>query len=328
MFVKRPARLRRVAALGAVALIGALLSACTSETGVSEESTTVATIVIEDNHGQIEVPVNPQRVVALDNTVFQTLSDWGIPLVAAPKGVMGNLWPEYTDNPDVLDVGNHREPNLEVIVEAEPDLVIGGLRFASHYEDIKALVPTTIELTPRDGHDHTAELKRQISTLGKIFGKEAEAQALIDEFDQAVEAAREAYNEDDTVVGLITSGNTIAYVAPGSARGVGHVFPSLELTPAIEREAEDVAHGDEISVEAIAAANPDWLIVLDRDAALLPEGYVAAAQLIEESEALKNVTAVREGQIIYLEPTFYLDESIQAYTTLYRSVADAFAAAS
>ena len=74
-----------------MALIGALLSACTSETGVSEESTTVATIVIEDNHGQIEVPVNPQRVVALDNTVFQTLSDWGIPLVAAPKGVMGNL---------------------------------------------------------------------------------------------------------------------------------------------------------------------------------------------------------------------------------------------
>ena len=68
-----------------------------------------------------------------------------------------------------------------MIVEAEPDLVIGGLRFASHYEDIKALVPTTIELTPRDGHDHTAELKRQISTLGKIFGKEAEAQALIDE---------------------------------------------------------------------------------------------------------------------------------------------------
>ena len=35
------------------------------------------TVTIEDNHGQIEVPVNPERVVALDNTVFQTLSDWG-----------------------------------------------------------------------------------------------------------------------------------------------------------------------------------------------------------------------------------------------------------
>lgn len=320
------AGLRRLAALGAVAVTGALLSACATA-GEAASSAEGATVVVEDNHGQIEVPVDPQRVVALDNTVFQTLSDWGIPLVAAPKGVMGDLWPEYTNDPEILDVGNHREPNLEVIVEADPDLVIGGHRFASYYEDIKALVPATIEITPREGRDHAEELKRQITILGQIFDRETEAQALVDGFDQTVEEARGAYDGESTAVGLITSGNTIAYAAPGSGRGVGNVFPTLELTPAIERAAEDVAHGDEISVEAIASADPDWLIVLDRDAAILPDDYVAAAELIEQSEALQHVTAVREGQIIYLDPTFYLDESLQAYTALYRSVADAFAAA-
>ena len=79
------------------------------------------------------------------------------------------------------------------------------------------------------------------------------------------------------------------------------------------------------SSEAIAQANPDWLIVLDRDAAVQADGHVAAQQLIIEAEALQNVTAVQQGQVIVLDPTFYLDEGIQAYTTLYQTVADAFA---
>lgn len=311
-------------ALAAVVTGAMLLSACGAEDASGSDSGQ-KTVTIEDNHGQIEVPVNPERVVALDNTVFQTLSDWGVPLVAAPKGVMGDLWPEYTDNSDVLDVGNHREPNLEVIIEADPDLVIGGHRFADYYDEIKSLVPTTIEITARDGHDHTEELKRQVTILGQIFDKEEEARALVDGLDDAVEAGRDAYDGVATVTGLITSGGKIAYAAPGTGRGVGQLFPILDLVPAIEQEAEDTSHGDEISLEAIAQANPDWLIVLDRDAAVQADGHVAAQQLIIEAEALQNVTAVQQGQVIVLDPTFYLDEGIQAYTTLYQTVADAFA---
>ena len=38
----------------------------------------------------------------------------------------------------VLDIGNHREPNLEIIAAVEPELVIVGQRFATFYEEIKA----------------------------------------------------------------------------------------------------------------------------------------------------------------------------------------------
>jgi len=36
---------------------------------------------------------------------------------------------------------------------------------------------------------------------------------------------------------------------------------------------------------------------------------------------------VQKGQIVYLAPSFYLDEGIQAYTKLYADIATAFAAA-
>lgn len=328
-------RTSRFAAVLAAPLVLAL-AACgsgTADSGAAESPTAQkpATIMIEDNHGTVEVPVNPERVVALDNGVFTTLSAWDIPLVAAPKGVMGDgIWPEYTDNDKVLDVGAHREPNLEAIIAAEPDLIIGGMRFASHYGDIVAQNPNAvvIELDPRDGKDMSAERARQVTVLGEIFERQDEAAKLVASHDQAIADARAAYNGTDTVMGLITSGGEIAYSAPVTGRSVGMLFPTLGLVPAIEQAAEDTSHGDDISVEAIAAANPDWIIVLDRDGAGVGEGeYRPAAELIGSSAALASVTAVTKNQIIYLDPDFYLTEDIQAYTALYQQIAQAFSAA-
>lgn len=104
------------------------------------ETAEVLTVEITDVHGTVIVPVNPKNVVALDNRTFETLFDWGIELAAVPKGVMPADSP-YVSDESVQDIGNHREPNLELIAAVNPELVIVGQRFASFYEDIKALVP-------------------------------------------------------------------------------------------------------------------------------------------------------------------------------------------
>jgi iron complex transport system substrate-binding protein len=320
-----------LAAVSALLLAGCASSSAEAETPADAETAAASTVTIEDNHGTVEVPVDPERVVALDNHVFETLSAWDIPLVAAPKTIMGDgLWPAYTEDDAVLDVGSHREPNLESIVAAEPDLIIGGYRFSDHYDDIKAQNPdaVVIEIAPRDGEPQSDELVRQTEILGQIFDREDEAAQIVAEYEQAVADAAAAYDGESTVVGLITSGGEIAYSAPVTGRSIGTLFPTLGLTPAIEQEAEDTSHGDDISVEAIAAANPDWIIVLDRDGAGVAEGeYRPAAELIGGSEALAGVTAVQQDQVIYLDPAFYLTEDIQAYTGLYDQIAQAFTAA-
>lgn len=325
--------MRRPLITTSVALVAALgLAGCATASTPAGDETPAASapsmVTVTDNHGDIEVPVNPERLVALDNTTFQTLNDWGVSVVAAPKPLMYDLWPNLTDDPSVLDVGLHREPDLEAVIEADPDLIIGGYRFASFYEDLKAIQPTIIETNARDGEEHISELKRQVAILGQVFDREDDAKALADGLDAAVADAAGAYNGTDTVVGLITSGGEISYAAPGEGRGVGSVFPTLDLVAGIEQAAEDESHGDDISVEAIAAAAPEWLIVLDRDAMFGEDGYVSAKELIEGSEALQNVPAVQKGQIVYLAPGFYLDEGIQSYTQLYSDIAAAFAAAS
>lgn len=319
-------RLFRPLAAASLAAALALTGCAAGTTAPAAEDATAAptTVTVEDNHGEIEVPVNPERVVALDNTTFQTLSDWGVTLVAAPKPLMYDLWPQLSDGDEVLDVGLHREPDIEAVVAADPDLIVGGYRFREIYDQLTQIQPATIETSPREGEDHTSELKRQTEILGKVFGHEDDAAKLNADLDAAIADARAAYDPSQTAMGLIASGGKIAYAAPGDGRGVGTLFPTLGLTPALERAAEDASHGDDISVEAIAAAQPEWLFVLDRDAMFGEDGYVPAKELVENSEALKNVPAVQKGQIVYLDGSFYLDEGIQAYTKLYRSAAEAF----
>ena len=76
---------------------------------VTEEPTpeVVTEVEITDAHGTVVVPVNPEKVVALDSRAFETLAAWGIELAAAPKGVMPEDTP-YVSNEAVQDIGNHR----------------------------------------------------------------------------------------------------------------------------------------------------------------------------------------------------------------------------
>ncbi|KEZ91949.1 siderophore ABC transporter substrate-binding protein [Lacrimispora celerecrescens] len=307
----------------------------TAETTAAVTSKEDLTVEINDIHGPVTVPVNPQKVISLDNRTYETLSDWGIELVAVPKGVMPADSPYVTDE-SVLDIGNHREPNLEIIAAADPDLVIIGQRFASYYEEIKKLVPNAAvidlnfdvsEEADKPGENLVNGLKDSTVALGKIFDKNKEAEQLTADFDQAIEAVKSAYNGTDTIMSVVVSGGNIGFSAPHSGRVWGPMYEVFGWVPALEIDNTTSDHqGDDISVEAIAQSNPDWIFVLDRDAAVSSvTDAVPAQDVIDQSPALQNVTAVSEGHIVYAPADTYTNESIQTYLELFGDIAKALA---
>ncbi|MYL71564.1 ABC transporter substrate-binding protein [Halobacillus litoralis] len=300
----------------------------------SEESNEPATIEVTDAHGTVTVPVNPENVVALDNRTFETLADWDIELAAVPKPIMSTDSP-YVEDENVEDVGNHGEPNLETIAAVDPELVIVGQRFSGYYEDIKELVPNAavIDLNidvseEADAGDNLVNgFKDTTLTLGQIFDKNEEAEELTAELEQAIENAESAYNEEETVMSVIVSGGDIGFSAPSTGRVWGPLYDMFGWTPALEVEDASTDHqGDEISVEAIAQSNPDWLLVLDRDAPISSlTDKVPAQDVIDESPALQNTIAVKEEQIVYAPTDTYLNESIQTMIELFDNLANSFA---
>jgi len=251
-----------------------------------------------------------------------------------PKGVMP-ADSAYVADESVLDIGNHREPNLEIIAAVNPELVIVGQRFANYYEDIKKLVPNAavininIDVSAADGTagDNLVNGFKDVTLmLGKIFDKNNEAQELVARFDKALEDAKAAYNGTDKIMSVIVSGGNIGYAAPGSGRVWGPLFDIFGWVPALSVENATSDHqGDEISVEAIAQSNPDWLMVLDRDAAISStEQKIPAQDVIANAPALQNTTAVSKGQIVYAPADTYTNESIQTFIEIFEEIAKAF----
>ena len=337
-----------IAGLAATSLV---LAACSNEdtADTSADSTTAAessavdstadaasggdTISIEDNHGTQEVPKDAKAIAATDNRSFEILEKWGVELVAAPKALVPFTVDAYREDDSVADMGMHREPDLEALVAAQPDLIINGQRFQQHYDDIKSLNPDSaiLEFEPRDDEDFAEELRRHALGLGEALGHEDEAQELVDDFDAAIERAKAAYDGESTVMAVNVSGGEIGYVAPSVGRTYGPIFDLLDLKPALEVDDASSNHkGDDIAVEAIAESNPDWMFVLDREAALsarLEADYQAAQDVIEGAAALQNVVAVKDGQVVYAPVDTYTNESIITYTEILNDIADAFEAA-
>ncbi|MGM7669060.1 siderophore ABC transporter substrate-binding protein [Microbacterium sp. A93] len=326
---------RRPLAAASFVLISALaLAGCASTPAAEPEKPTSSdepvSVTVEDNNGTHTLDLPLTSVVATDNRTFETLESWGVELTAAAVSLMPNTI-SYTEDASIIDLGSHREPNLEAVVAVEPDLIINGQRFAEFHEDFVSLAPdaAVLELDPREGEPFDEELKRQTTVLGEVFGKQTEATELNDALDAAIDRVKAAYDDSETVMAVTTSGGAIGYIAPTVGRTLGPVFDFAALTPALEvTDATDDHQGDDIAVEAIADSNPDWILVMDRDAAVGADdpNYAPAADILENSEALAKVTAVSEGNIVYMPADTYTNEGIQTYTEFLNDFADALEA--
>ena len=333
---------RTTTSLAAIAAIAALgLAACSSgattsssQASASPSETTQATqassVSIDANDGPVEIKLPVTRAASLDNRTFEVLQQWDVPLVAVPKKLIPSTVTAYNGE-DIADVGMHRDPNLEALVAANPDLIISGQRFSKFDAQIKELAPDVplINLEPREGKPFNEELIREVTDLGEIFGKQDEAKKLVDDFNASIERAKKAYDGSSTVMAVDVSGGNIGYVAPGKGRTWGPVFDLLGLKPALEVEGSTDSHtGDDISVEAIAEANPAWIFVLDRDAAITKDGSNTPAEtVINDNAALQNVAALQNKHVLYAPNDTYTNESIITYTEIFNSIADAFEAA-
>jgi iron complex transport system substrate-binding protein len=313
-------------AIGVVAAGLALaLTGCAAESAPAAES--AASVTIETNNGPMEVPVEPLRVAALDNTSFATLQAFGVEPVVLPKPLLpGEGFEEWEADEDILDAGTHREPDLEAVSEAAPDVIIGGGRFADFTDELEKIAPV-VDVSPSDDSKNgfVEGLKTQTTALGAIFNKADEADALIAELNDAIESAADATDGESVFLANVSGGK----IDNGAGR-IGRLLEPLTLKDVFASEnldSESVHVDSGIAPETIAQANPEWMIVLDRDAATADGEATPAKQIVDAQEAFANTTFVTKDQIIYLDSYFYVTEGIQAYTEAFESIASAFTAA-
>src|SRR5690606_1058370 len=166
---------------------------------------------------------------------------------------------------------------------------------SAKYAELAGIAPTIdLTVTPTD---YLGSVRRNVGTLARIFGREREAEAKLSALDASVAALREeAADEGKGLLVLTTGGRMSTHGADGR---FAVLFRDFGITPAVE-EIDAGNHGQAISHEFILEATPDWLFVIDRDAAIGRGGTPARAFL--DNEIVRRTTAWSEDQVVYLDP--------------------------
>ncbi|RBY92716.1 siderophore ABC transporter substrate-binding protein [Blastococcus sp. TF02A-30] len=251
----------------------------------------------------VEVPKNPENIVVFDMASLDTIGALGGEVSGAPlDSVPGYLEDALAD--DAYDVGTLFEADLIEIESQQPDLIIIGGRSSALYDDLSEIAPT-VDLSLRG--TYTENLERNVTFLGEVLGAEDEAAAAIADVEEGIEEARAATADAGTGLGLMVSGGELSAMAPAgegsdarAARG-GLIYDAFGVEPVVD-DIKAATHGEPVSFEFLLETNPDYLWVVDRDAAT-GEAGAQAAQAVLDNDIVAQTTAAENDQIVYLDPT-------------------------
>ena len=284
----------------ALAACGGQDGSASVQAGSAAAEVPAGSVKVQTAHGEAVVPQNPERVAVYDLGAVDTLSKLGVKIGASVDSQ--NL--AYLDAPlkDAVKAGTLFEPNYEALNAYNPQLIVIGSRMAKDKvsDELAKLAPTIDMTAQTDNMKESA--KARIDAYGRIFGKQAEADALKAEIDKTfADAKAAAQGKGKGLVILVNAGKLSAF-GPDSRLG-GWIHRDIGVPPADEVIKEG-SHGQPVSFEYIKEKNPDWLFVLDRSAAIGEEGQ--AAREVLNNPLVAQSTAWKKGQVVYLPPETYL----------------------
>ncbi|MDN5567875.1 MAG: siderophore ABC transporter substrate-binding protein [Paracoccus sp. (in: a-proteobacteria)] len=249
-------------------------------------------VTIQTAQGPVTLPAEPRTVAVYDMAALDTLQALGV----TPAGTIDKvLVPALRDAAkDAAHVGTLFEPDLEALAGLAPDLVIVGGRSSPQLQSVSH-VATAIDMTIDT--DLLPEARARIDAYGTLFGKEDRAARMHATLDEKLATLKEAAQGHDTAMIVMTNGPKMS--AYGKDSRFGWIYDATGLSEAAQH-LDNAKHGQAITHEFIAQANPDWLLVVDSGAAIGEDGQGAAQTLT--SDLVAGTTAWSKGQVIYLDP--------------------------
>ena len=282
-------------------LLSALLAALmllTLASAVAEETPATVTITSLDASGaavELEVPYDPQRIAILDMAALDILMSLGLgDRVVGSASTSLSYLQDIVTREGVANLGTIKEADLEAVMACEPDVIFIGGRLSGSYDALNEIAPVVYLST--DSETGVVEsVRRNATTIASMFGLEAQVEDLMAGFDERI-AALNAFAEGKTaIVGLVTSGSFNVLGSDGRCSII-----SVEIGFENLGDGDVTAtHGNESSFELIVELDPDYMFVLDRDAAIATEGAQLAQEIVE-NELVMGTDVYANGNIVYL----------------------------
>ncbi|KUF27749.1 MULTISPECIES: ABC transporter substrate-binding protein [Lysinibacillus] len=181
-------------------LVALTLVACSStnkesgnETKGQEEQSEPTTSVVKDAYGDVTIPTEPKNMLVLSSNYAENLIEIGV--TPQMVTVVEEIEPEYrfklfNDNNVKIIPTVQYEDNLEVILEAAPDVIIaqGAAIDAKKYEALSKIAPTVAV-------EAGVAIDEYVPVLGELFKKEKEATLALEKYREKIEETKEKLHD-------------------------------------------------------------------------------------------------------------------------------------
>ena len=265
------------------------------------ETVTITSLNAEREPVELEVPYDPQRIAILDMPSLDILDRLGLGdrVVGSATTTLEYLQ-AYVPGDTIANLGTIKEADLEAVMACEPDVIFIGGRLSASYDALSEIAPVVFLSTDTE-IGVVESVRNNAATIASMFGLEAQVDELMAGFDARIEALAAFAEGKNAIVGLCTSGSFNILGSDGRCSII-----SVEIGFDNLGDGDVTAtHGNESSFELVVELDPDYMFVLDRDAAIGTDGAQLAKEIVE-NELVMDTDVYRDGHIVYLaNPTVW-----------------------
>lgn len=287
-----------------LALLTLLLAGCTGTATDNKSSTSMAgpgnaqqdgwPRTITDAAGnKVVLKKQPQRIAILHSLYLEYFFALETPPAASMGASTGNAmkalaeWETlkpYAGTAEIIDLGSARDLNIEAILAANPDVIV-TFKGQGHIDKI---YDQLVQIAPVIQIDFNASWQEQTLACAEIVGKEAFARDFIKETETVISSAKDQLmrHNGQTVALFRTDGKSFI------SRGTKEYYETFGLA----RPPGYPDNYQTLSLEAVAAMNPDYIVF--QDSRQNAQAFVKAQ---EASSVWQSLAAVKNGHVVYFD---------------------------
>ena len=262
------------------------------------ETVTIKSLNANAEETDLEVPYDAQKIAVMDMAALDILDSLGLgDRVGGTSDTSLPYLQDYVTNEKIENLGTIKEADMEAVMACEPDVIFIGGRLAGSYDALSEIAPV-VYLSTDSEIGLVKSVEKNATTIASMFGKEEKVADLMNGFDARIEKMA-AFSEGKTaIIGMCTSGGFNVLGNDGRCALIGTEVGFENI--GVDANIDTSTHGNEVSFEFVVEKNPDYIFVMDRDAAIGRDG-AQLAQDIMENELIKGTDAYKNGHLVYLE---------------------------
>jgi iron complex transport system substrate-binding protein len=262
---------------------GNQIPAATNSTNGAEQPQTK---IVSTVKGDVEVPVNPQRVVVL--YLLGDVLSIGVKPIGVSDVIEGAAFENELS--DIQSLGAWYEPNPEAVLALNPDVII--VPSEETYEALHQIAPTVY--IPHE----KMTIEERLQKIGEVFNKEGESKVLIDNFNAKVEQSKKKLAEAgilDKAVSIMEGGSADMYVIRHKNYGRGsqviYDYLGMKLPEVAGKDNKDIQDGFIASFEVLADYTGDYIF----------RSSYEGMEDLTQNKLWNSIQAVKEGHLIEID---------------------------